>query len=142
VVSRTVSAAPAAATALAGDLTSLAWVQARMVMHLAALHGLDPHDGPARMADLLALWGIDDLGDVARGGGKAWMRQSARRAVSPRLRLRALLRLVGLRSLTRRVLPIVNVPLTARANAAATRELGQRAVERFRDAGAEPRRRR
>jgi hypothetical protein len=122
---------PAAITGVAADLTSLAWVQARMVMHLAALHGHDPFDGPARMADLLELWGITDVRGVVEGGRSVVARSALRRVASPRARLRTLLRMVGLRSLTRRVVPVLNVPMTARANAETTERLGEAAILRF-----------
>jgi hypothetical protein len=125
---------PAAATGLAMDLTTLAWVQARMVLHVAALSGRDPHDGPARMRELLTLWGIEDVADVVQGGRTAWAGQALRRVASPAARLRALLRMVGLRSLAKRVVPLLNVPLTAAANARTTAALGADALELYANA--------
>ncbi len=124
---------PAALTGLAGDLTSLAWIQARMAMHLAALHGLDPLDADARLRDLLQLWGIESLDDVVQGSTALWGRRVLGRVTGPVARLRTLLHLVGLRSMTRRLVPLANVPLTAAANAKATAALGQDAVRFFAD---------
>lgn len=123
---------PAAMAGLAADLTSLAWVQARMVMHVAALSGFDPYDAAARMADLLQLWGIDEQGHLAQGGRAAWARRTATRVANPVARLRTLLRMVGLRSFARRVVPLLNVPLTSAANARATTVLGNDAIIRYR----------
>ena len=122
---------PAAAAGLAADLTSLAWIQARMVLHLAALHGFDPYDGQARIRDLMSLWGIDDVDYLVEGGRTAWVRKAARRVASPTARLRALVRMVGLRSITKRIIPLVNVPLTSAANARTTAALGNDAMVHF-----------
>ncbi|WP_370324695.1 hypothetical protein [Euzebya sp.] len=126
---------PAAIAGLAGDLTSLAWIQARMVTQLAATYGRDPYDRDARVADLLALWEIDGLDDVVAEGRVRW-RGALSRLTGPAQRLRTLMHLVGLRSLARRVIPLVNVPLTAAANERATQELADRAIARF--AGGRP----
>ena len=109
---------PAATVGLAADLLALAWVQARMVLELAAAYGRDMDDHEALRRDLLAL---QDPGDPAgKGVGKG---------------VRSLARMVGVRTtrkLAGRVLPVVNIALNARSNARATAALADRARVGFR----------
>ena len=108
---------PAAVTGLVADLVALAWLQCRMVLELAAVHGADMSDHAALRRDLLTL--LDAEAATARSAGKG-----ARQAIS------TLVRLVGLRPrfrLAGRLIPFANIALTARANATVTRTLGQKA---------------
>jgi hypothetical protein len=65
------SRAAGAATGLGGwttmalDLASVAWIQSRMVFHVAAAYGWDPRD-PMRPAELLVLQGVYDDPYAAR----------------------------------------------------------------------------
>lgn len=62
-----------AVVGLAGDLVGLAWIQVRMVLTLAALHGHDPKR-PDRIAELYTLMGVygapqtDAAGKAAAAG--------------------------------------------------------------------------
>ncbi len=108
---------PVAVTGLVADLVALAWLQCRMVLELAAVHGADMDDHVALRRDLLTLMDADTA--AAQGVGRG-----ARQAIS------ILVRLVGLRPrfrLVGRLIPFVNIALSARANAAVTRAVGQKA---------------
>lgn len=112
---------PVAALGMASDLVALAWIQGRMVLEIALTYGADPGDHEALRRDLLELQtlpGLPRQGEGRAGGGRAGQA------------IGALLRWVGLRAGRRvlgRLLPLVNVPITATANARATRALGARA---------------
>ena len=125
---------PATVLGLAADLVGLAWVQARMVLHVAAVAGEDPGDVDARAAELRQLWGVEDLSEEELDARSAVSRGRSFLGRLSRVpgRLGFLLHLVGLRSVARRVLPIANVPLAAKANERATRELGNRTRARYR----------
>lgn len=132
---------PAAAVTLTGDLIGLAWIQTRMVLIIAALHGHDPRD-PARVKELLILSGV-------YGAGPATMAADAAAAGGQRVGKRLLLRYLkgdALRNLTQlfryvginvsragliRGLPLVNMPVNAIVNDRATAALGRRAQKYY-----------
>lgn len=118
------------------DLAALAWLQSRMVFHVAASYGFDPHH-PMRPAELLTLTelyptaqeareALDGVGRhvaLAYAKGKLW-------GSDERLRGR-LLKMVGERVAHRaaaKVIPGVASPIMAIQNANAMAELGERAL--------------
>ncbi len=131
---------PATAALLAADLVALALVQARMVLRMAALAGLDPHD-PARRQEILALQGLDGplhetVAAAAAGSSKRWssrllLRRAAHGASSATGSLASLVGTRLQRTALTRAIPLLNVPLGARTNGRLTEELGERALERY-----------
>ncbi len=61
---------PAAAVTLMGDIVGLAWIQVRMVLIIAALHGHDPRH-PDRLQELLTLTGAYGAGPAGAAGKAA-----------------------------------------------------------------------
>ena len=117
------------------DIGVLAWNQARMVLHLAAVYGFDPTD-TERAAEMLVLRGIQKKLDAARTAIDVARRKEEATALlhqvpSGRGRGLAVLawelaRMAGMTAAKRAVLkivPIASVPLGAMANAAATKKL-------------------
>ncbi|MDQ4130544.1 MAG: EcsC family protein, partial [Actinomycetota bacterium] len=121
----------------AADLLALAWIQSRMVFFVAAAYGYDPRH-PMRPAELLALQGVYETPAEARAGLDGVGKRLAHALVEHRLAgrsdqriTRRLLSLVGRRVAERtasRVVPLVSSPIAAVQNAAATKELGRRAL--------------
>ncbi len=129
---------PAVALTMGGDLLGLAWIQVRMVLIIAALHGHDMTDGAARRAELLTLFSL-------YGAGSATIASEATSAASQRVLKRllmrhlkgeplkaitAMFRMVGIRFARAgiiRALPLVNIPISAVVNDAATLALGRKA---------------
>lgn len=130
----------AAGTAILGDLIALAWIEQRLVMHIAAAYGHDLED-PARINEFLRLAGVELLFD---GGGSAAGAAGSRfgvRAVShwaadkTVAATRSMMQLVGARVARRVVLrgiPVLNIPLGVVLSDVATNRLGRRAREFYR----------
>ena len=106
--------------AMLADLTSLAWIQVRLSLMIAAAYGHDLADGESRAKEILALHGLDTaIGtSAAPATGKALSR-IARRLILRHLRgpslqaLKAMFRFVGIRfsrAALLRGLPAVNIP--------------------------------
>lgn len=127
---------PAAVTTIGADLTTLAWIQGRMVLEIAALRG-DPLDDPNEVAkELLILWGVHSpTRNVGVAAGQAGQRVG-KRLLERYLRgaalksITAMFRLVGVRfsrAALIRGLPVVNIPINAGVNDVSTRALARRA---------------
>jgi hypothetical protein len=122
------------------DIGVLAWNQARMLLHLAAVYGFDPTD-PERAAEMLVLRGIQTKLDTARTAVDVARRKQDATALLQRVptgRGRGLAtltwelaRMAGMTAAKRAVLKIVPfaaVPLGALANASATKKLADEAA--------------
>jgi hypothetical protein len=121
----------------APDLVALLWIQCRMVFYIAAAYGYDPRH-PMRPAELLALQDVYPTAAEARaaldGVGKRMAQAMVERAlVSKRDQslARRLAKYAGKRVAQRyagRLVPLIGSPIGAVQNAAATRELGRKAL--------------
>jgi hypothetical protein len=133
------SVAPGPGTALAvlPDLGALAWLQSRMVVHIAAVYGHDTTD-QEMAAELLVLQGFYNTTDAARVALTEASKRVATRLVNTYIKggtlvlLRQLFRYVGIK-FTRtgllKAIPYVAIPLGAAINEAATRSLARRAIK-------------
>ncbi|MGH3349926.1 MAG: hypothetical protein ACRDPS_04600 [Nocardioides sp.] len=130
----------AAATAILGDLVALAWIEQRLVMHIAAAYGHDLED-PARVGEFLGLAGVEmlfDGGGTAAGaaGGRFGVRAASRWAASKTVAAtKSMAQLVGARVARRvglRAIPVLNIPLGVVLSDRATNRLGKRAREFYR----------
>lgn len=130
---------PAVVLNLAGDLTALAWIQTRMVLEIAALHGRDVRGGDM-VQDVLQLWAPHEASaPLSRPISKGLQRVS-RRLLERYLRgpvlvsLKGLFRAVGInfsRAGLIRALPGVNIIANVGLNDRSTKLLGQRAHAYF-----------
>jgi hypothetical protein len=136
------SGAVSGATGLPGavvDVGVLAWTQSRMVLHIAAAHGVDP-TSPDRATDLLVLQKVHKLAETARTAlGVAVGRERASRlfagsedrplgGVMVKLSIK-LAQMAGVRAAKRmfaKVVPGAAVLLGTWVNSAATKELANR----------------
>lgn len=124
----------AAGTAILGDLVALAWIEQRLVMHIAAAYGHDLKD-PARIEEFLELAGVDLLfgsGSVAGAAGSRFgVRAASKWAASKTVQAtRSMMQLAGTRVARRVVLrgiPVLNIPLGVVLSDIATKRLGRRA---------------
>lgn len=131
-----------AAAGLAGawgivpDLAALAWLQSRMVFHVAAAYGFDTHH-PMRPAELLTLQGLYPTAQEAREALDGVGRHVAIAFAEGKLRggdstlRKRLMKMVGERVASRaaaKVIPGVASPIMAIQNANAVGELGERAL--------------
>lgn len=132
--------AAAAATAILGDLVALAWVQQRLVMHIAAAYGHDLGD-KARIQEFLNLAGVDLMinsgGAATAGAGTRFgIKAATRWATSKSVEAtRSMAQLVGARVAKRLFLkgiPVLNVPVGAVVSDVSTRRLAKRAREFYR----------
>lgn len=133
--------AEGAATGAAGifgivpDLAALGWLQARMVLQVAAAHGF-PATDPMRPAELLVLWEFSDTVEEARsaldhegrhlGLSLAGKVRGRDKGVAARLA-----KIAGRRAAERfgaRVVPGLGALVGSVQNATATKELGERAL--------------
>ena len=130
----------AAATAILGDLVALAWIEQRLVMHIAAAYGRDLED-PARINEFLNLAGVEmlfDGGGTAAGatGSRFGVRSASRWAASKTVAAtKSMMQLVGARVARRvglRAIPVLNIPLGVVLSDRATSRLGKRAREFYR----------
>ena len=126
----------AGAWGIAPDLAALAWLQSRMVFHVAASYGFDPRH-PMRPAELLTLQGLYPTAQEAREALDGVGRHMAVAFADEKLsggdeRLRArLLKMVGERVAHRaagKLIPGVASPINAIQNGNAVAELGERAL--------------
>ncbi len=126
------------ALTLLPDLVALLWIQSRMVLHVAAACGFDPHD-PMRPAEMLVLFGLYRTPAEARaaldGAGRPLALAYVDRSLRPRTEdeqlVRRLLRFAGRRagrSLAGRAIPGLAVVVNAAGNERATRALGRDAI--------------
>lgn len=135
------TAIAAATTAILGDLVALAWIQLRLVLHIAAAHGHDVTD-PNRANEILALAGID----LVAGQGGAPVVAAAGQRVGKRLlerylkgsalqAIKGMFRLVGIkfsRAALVRGLPIINIPAGAVVSDVTTRRVARKADKFYR----------
>lgn len=135
--------APAAVTGVITDLTGLAWIQTRMVLTIAALEGHDPQSGARykELATLMGIYGAPQTEAAAKVVGnstnKAVTRLVLRHLQGQNLKtVKSLFNVVGFK-FTRiglvKVIPFVNVPISAVLNGGATSALGKRAAAYYRD---------
>jgi hypothetical protein len=118
------------------DLVSLAWIQSRMVMFIAAAYGYAPRD-PMRPAELLVLRGLyatpREARDALDGTGTpvamayAGSRRDRDQAVASRLLV--MLGRRGAKSVGARLIPGLAMGVNAVANERDTRRLADRAIE-------------
>jgi hypothetical protein len=122
------------------DTAVLAWTQARMVLHLAAVYGEDPTDRE-RAAELLVLQGVHKIVTAAETALDVAARRAApsellARGSGSRIALARSLAGMVTQHVARRALlkavPIAAMPLGAMANAGATKRLAARTVELYR----------
>jgi uncharacterized protein (DUF697 family) len=135
---------PATVAPLAGsaigilpDLGALAWIQSRMVIHIAAVYGHDTTDRETA-AEMLVLLGIYRTTEAARVALAEAAKRVSARLINAYVKgatlalLKQLFRYVGIK-FTRtgllRAVPFVSVPISAAVNEASTRSLGNRAIE-------------
>ena len=135
------SVAPGAGTALAllPDVAALAWLQSRMVVHIAAVYGHDTTDQDMA-AELLVLQGFYTTTDAARVALTEASKRVATRLVNTYIKgstlilLKQLFRYVGIK-FTRtgllKAIPFVAIPLGAVVNETATRSLARRAIKYY-----------
>ncbi len=119
------------------DLLALAWIQSRMIFFIAAAYGYDPRH-PMRPAELLALQDVYPTAAEARHALDGVGKPLAQAMVERQLRsgrddaiIAKLLRFVGKKAAQRaagRLIPLVSAPIGAVQNAAATKELGRKAL--------------
>ena len=126
----------AGAWGIAPDLAALAWLESRMVLHVAASYAFDPHH-PMRPAELLALQGVyptaqearDALDGVGRHMAVAYA-EGKLRGGDAKLRSR-LLKMVGERVAQRgaaKLIPGIASPINAIQNGNAVADLGEKAI--------------
>jgi hypothetical protein len=149
-----VSGAVSGAAGLPGaviDVGVLSWTQARMVLHVAAAHGLDPA-APERATELLVLQRVHKVAETARTAlGVAAGREHASRIFTgasgaPMARVLVTLsvrlaQMAGVRAAKRvvvKVIPLGGMILGTWANSVATRDLARRALDHYRKAKESP----
>jgi hypothetical protein len=132
------------------DLATLAWTQSRLVLHLAAVYGVDPTH-PERATDLLVLQRVHQAAEAARlalgvaqgreGVGSALAKASgtaAERAPVARAlgrlswRLAQMAGMRAVRKIAAKAIPFAAIVLGAMANSSAVNELAARAITRYR----------
>ena len=119
------------------DLAALAWIQCRMVVHIAAVYGADTTD-PETAAELLVLQGFYNTTEAARvalteAGVRVATRLVNLYVKGSSLQLaKQLFRFVGIK-FTRvwllEAVPLVSIPISAIVNEGATRSLANRAMK-------------
>jgi hypothetical protein len=117
------------------DLVGLAWIQSRLVFHVAAAYGFDPRD-PMRPAELLVLTGLYPDPHAARAALDGVGTTMAEAYVGSRLArdealAARLLKMVGKRAGRRvagRLVPFFAIAFNAVANERDTRALADRAI--------------
>ena len=126
----------AGAWGIAPDLAALAWLESRMVLHVAASYGYDPRH-PMRPAELLTLQGVYPTAQEAREALDGVGRHIALAYTAGRLggsdeKLRSrLLKMVGERVAHRaagKLIPGVASPINAVQNGNAVAALGEEAI--------------
>ena len=118
------------------DLVGLAWIQSRLVFHVAAAYGFDPGD-PMRPAELLVLTGLYPDPHSARAALDGMGTTMAEAYIGSRLQrdealAARLLKMVGKRGGRRvagRLIPFFAIAFNAVANERDTRALADRAIK-------------
>lgn len=132
---------PTAVTTLAADLTTLAWLQCRMVLEVAALRGDPLDDADELRKELLILWGIHSpTRQIGAAASKASQRVG-KRLLERYLKgaalqsIKSMFKVVGVkfsRAAVVRGLPVVNIPVNAAVNDVSTRTLARKADAYYR----------
>jgi len=134
--------ASAAVLGIVTDITSIAWLQARLLLHLAALYGHDASDVDARLRELGIFFGVTELMQQAGRATGRVAETAGKRLILRHLRgdglvaIKALFRMVGIKFTKKRLLevvPLVNVPVFAVTNSRTVTQLGEQARAYFRD---------
>lgn len=123
------------------DLAGLAWIQVRMVLIIAALHGFDPTH-PDRVKELGALMGLSGpvptevMAEIAgKGAPRVLKRLTLRYLKGDALKaVKSMFRLVGInfaRSGLVKQLPLINIPVSMVVNGSATAMLGKKALKYY-----------
>jgi len=121
------------------DFGVLAWNQARMVIHLAAVYGQDP-TSRERAAEILVLQDVHTITDQARAALESSSRQASaldlvrKRDGSAAQLATSLAKMVGMKMLKRgvmKVIPLASIPLGAMANAGSTKRLADKAIAMY-----------
>jgi hypothetical protein len=118
------------------DLVGLAWIQSRLVFHVAAAYGFDPRD-PMRPAELLVLTGLYPDPHTARAALDGMGTTMAEAYIGSRIQrdealAARLLKMVGKRGGRRiagRLIPFFAIAFNAVANERDTRALADRAIK-------------
>lgn len=133
--------AGAAALGIAADVTTLAWIQARLALHRAAIHGQDASKVDVRLGELAVFFGVAEVMHSAgyasaRVAGKAGARLTHRHLRGDALAaVKAVARMGGVKFTRKRMLellPLVNVPVLAASNGIVVRRLGAKARNYYR----------
>jgi uncharacterized protein (DUF697 family) len=123
------------------DTGVLAWTQARMVLHLAAVYGHDPADRE-RAAELLVLQQVhtviataETALDVAarRAAPADLLRHTSGSSLAVARALAGMVTGHVARRALLKVVPLASVPLGAMANAGSTKRLADRTIAYYRD---------
>jgi hypothetical protein len=133
--------AGAAALGIAADVTTLGWIQARLVLYLAAVYGHDASKVDSRLGELAVFFGVAELmhraghatAGVATTAGVRLTKRHLRGEVL--VAVKALLRMVGVKFTRTRMIelvPLVNVPVLAASNGMTVRRLGAKARNYYR----------
>ncbi|WP_254550572.1 EcsC family protein [Catellatospora tritici] len=127
------------------DLAGLAWTQSRLVLHLAAVYGVDPTQ-PERATDLLVLQRVHKAAEGARvalgvaagreGVGSAIARvagtSTARALARLSWRLAQMAGVRAVRKLAAKAIPFASIVLGAWANSSAVNDVARRAITQYR----------
>jgi len=126
---------------IAADVTTLAWIQARLVLHLAAIYGHDASKADLRLGELAVFFGVAELMHNAGYGGARVVNKAGARLTVRYLRtdalaaVKAVARMGGVkfpRTRMLELLPLVNVPVLAASNGVVVGRLGAKAKNYYR----------
>lgn len=123
------------------DLAGLAWIQVRMILIIAAVHGFDPTH-PDRVKEVGALMGLTGpaptealAGAAGKGLPQVLKRLTLRHLKGDALKaVKSMFRLVGInfaRTGLVKQLPLVNIPVSMVINGSATAILGRKALKYY-----------
>lgn len=133
--------AGAAALGIVADVTTLAWLQARLVLHVAAIYGHDASRVDLRLGELAVFFGVAELMHSAGYATAGVARKAGTRLTLRHLRgdaliaVKAVARMGGVKFTRKRMLellPLVNIPILAASNGAVVKRLGAKATNYYR----------
>ncbi|GHJ49145.1 hypothetical protein Cs7R123_64870 [Catellatospora sp. TT07R-123] len=127
------------------DVAGLAWTQSRLVLHLAAVYGIDP-TVPDRATDLLVLQRVHKAGEGARAAlgvaagrehiGAAVARvagmSTARAMAQLSWRLARMAGVRAVRKVAAKAVPFAGIVLGAWVNSSAVNDVARRAIAQYR----------
>jgi hypothetical protein len=131
----------AAALGIVADVTTLVWLQARLVLHVAAIYGHDASRVDMRLGELAVFFGVAELMHSAGYATAGVARKAGARLTLRHLRgdalvaVKALARMGGVNFTRKRMLellPLINVPILAASNGAVVKRLGAKATNYYR----------